>query len=143
MGKRFLSVHDRGNLTLPADIRRQYDRMNVSDSSRIVQLVLTAGLGYTSFHAHGIQTDVYFVSPTVMRGRTVLEVQRTFRLAYVIPIPGSPQPTTVDWKATSVDRDTLRVEAYQVVWLSGQPSFGATWHADFKRIAEGAEGTSR
>lgn len=24
MGKRFLRVHDRGNLTLPADIRRQY-----------------------------------------------------------------------------------------------------------------------
>ncbi|MEO6797060.1 MAG: AbrB/MazE/SpoVT family DNA-binding domain-containing protein [Candidatus Dormibacter sp.] len=24
MAKRFLSVHDRGNLTLPADIRRQY-----------------------------------------------------------------------------------------------------------------------
>lgn len=104
---------------------------------RAMELVMTAGLGHTTFHAHGIKTDVYYVSPAMMRGRTTLEVQRSFQLLHVIPIAGSPQPTTVDWSAVLADSNTLRVQAYQVVWLSGEPSFGATWHADFTRITRG------
>lgn len=112
---------------------------------RALEVALNMGIGYTQFHARGIQSDVYVVAPTVMRGRTALEIDRTFRLAYLIPIPASAEPTTVDWKAYSTEnRDILRVEAYQVVWWSsGSPSFGATWHADFKRVAQRADESSR
>jgi hypothetical protein len=103
---------------------------------RALEVALTLGLGYTSFHCHGLQTDVYSVSPTTMRGRTTLAVVRSFRLLYVLPIPLPSQPTKVDWKVTLTGPDALRVEAYQVVYLSDAPSFAGTWHADFTRSAE-------
>jgi hypothetical protein len=103
---------------------------------RAVELIGTMGLGHTAFHAHGLQTDIFSATMDAMRGRTTLQVQRKFEFLHVIPIPISPQPTVVDWRATLPDPDTLRVQAYQVVWLDGGPSFGATWHADFSRLAD-------
>lgn len=47
MGKRFLSVHDRGNLTLPADIRRQY-RLDEPG----VQIEVVTREGVIELHPH-------------------------------------------------------------------------------------------
>jgi len=106
----------------------------VPPAKRAVEVALTLGLGYTSFKAHGIKTDIYSISPTQMRGRTTLDVDRTFHFLYFIPFEVSPQPSVVDWKGTMTDPETVHLEAYQVLWLSGQAAFGGTWHADFKRL---------
>jgi hypothetical protein len=105
----------------------------VPPAIRALDLAIHLGLGYSSYRAHGLKTDVYVVTPTAMRGRTVLEVENKFHLLYAIPIGDSSQPARVDWYARLIDRDTVRIDAYQVAWTQGRVEYGAIWHAFFKR----------
>jgi hypothetical protein len=100
---------------------------------RALEVAMNLGLGYTTFRAHGIKTVIYSMSPGAMHGRTTVDVDPTAHLLFVIPIKGAPQPSQVEWKAILVDRDTVHVNAYQVLWFSGQLVLGGTWHADFTR----------
>jgi hypothetical protein len=69
-------------------------------------------------------------------GRTTLDVDPTWHFLHIIPVDASAQPSKIDWKATLINAQTIRVEAYRVLWAFGSARFGATWHADFKRIGD-------
>jgi hypothetical protein len=43
-------------------------------------------LGYRSFKAHGISTDIYSITPTRIHGRTQLSVTATDHWLYFIPV---------------------------------------------------------
>lgn len=111
----------------------------VPAARRALEIVLALGLGYTSFVAHGVHTDVYEVGPTYLRGRTTLEVDPTFHLFYVVPIGATAQATKVDWIGEPTDRGTILLHAYQALFIDGNLRFAATWHAEFHRIPESSE----
>ena len=103
---------------------------------RALEVTLTLGLGYSTYVARGIHTDVYAVGPTYLRGRSTLEVDPTFHLLFLIPIEATPQATEVDWIAGPADRGTIELHAYQVLFINGKMMFAATWHAEFHRVAD-------
>jgi len=109
-------------------------RIYVSPMKRAREIALTLGLAHTSFLAHGIATEIYAVDATTIRARTTLEVDPTVHLFHVIPIEVSPQSSHIDWHATLIDAQTIRIKAYQVLWAQGKPMFSATWHGYFWRI---------
>lgn len=106
----------------------------ISPGNRAVDLAMNLGLAHMSFVARGVKTEIYSITPTGARGRTTLEVDPTWHFLHIIPVDVSAQPSKVDWKATVIDAQTIRIEAYQVHWAFGAASFGATWHADFKPV---------
>ena len=106
----------------------------ISPAGRARDLTLSLGLAHQSFTAHGIKTDVYSVNAAALRARTTLDVDPTLHLFHVIPMQLAPEPSQVDWHAAVIDAQTIRIEAYQVLWAYGKPMFSATWHADFARI---------
>jgi hypothetical protein len=108
----------------------------VPAAKRALEVTMTLGLGYASYVAHGIHTDVYSVGETQIRGRSTLEVDPTFHLLFLIPIDVTPQATKVDWIAGPTDRGTIELHAYQVLFINGKLMFAATWHAEFHRVAD-------
>jgi hypothetical protein len=105
-------------------------------AKRVLEVTLTLGLGYATYVARGIHTDVYSVAETHLRGRSTLEVDPTFHLLFVVPIEMTPQATKVDWIAAPTDRGTIELHAYQALFINGKLMFAATWHAEFHRTVD-------
>jgi hypothetical protein len=106
----------------------------IPPARRVIEQLLVLGLGHHTFRAESIHTDIHFVSPTTMRGRTTLNVMPTFRVFHLFPVSLDNQPTKLDWSAVLVGPNAINVSAYQVLWAFGGPAFGAAWHAHFERI---------
>jgi bifunctional DNA-binding transcriptional regulator/antitoxin component of YhaV-PrlF toxin-antitoxin module len=70
MAKRFLSVHDRGNLTLPADIRRKYglDKPGVQ-----VEVVARAGVIELRPHVAVPASQAWYWQPGWQEGERAVD----------------------------------------------------------------------
>ena len=70
MAKRFLSVHDRGNLTLPADIRRQYglDKPGVQ-----VEVIARAGVIELRPHVAVPASQAWYWHPAWQEGERAVD----------------------------------------------------------------------
>lgn len=106
----------------------------VSPTARAVDVLLHLGLGYSSYTAHGISTDVYAVTANQFYGRTNLVLDATNHWFYFIPTH-TQEPSQVDVVATLVNQDTLLVRANQVIYLGGLAMW-ESWHCLFHRVRE-------
>lgn len=105
----------------------------MSVGGRALDWLIHLGLGFRTFGAHGINTDIYAITPTKMRGRTNLAIDYTDHWLYVLPSRGE-YPSQVDWIATAEGQGTVKVRGEQVITLSGMRMWGE-WHADFHRTS--------
>ena len=91
-------------------------------------------LGFNTFKAHGVSTDVYQVTLTHIRARTTLQLDITFHLFLLFPIHQGPQFSQVDWEATSEGSNLLLAKADEVFDYNGQLIMAGSWHGYFHRI---------
>jgi len=108
-------------------------QVRISAGGHALDVLGHLGLGFSTFAAHGISTDVYAVTPTRMRARTKLVVVLTDHLLYLIPVH-TGEPSEVDWTARITGPDTLLLEAEQIIVTSGLRMWGG-WHATFHRVS--------
>ncbi len=108
--------------------------ITVNFSGRVVDLLIHFGLGYTSFEAHGVKTDIYKVTRDQIYGRCALVLVATDHWFYFIP-SHSTEPSQADIVGTLVTPDTLLLQANQVISLGSLKMWG-TWHAFFHRVNE-------
>jgi hypothetical protein len=101
-------------------------------AARAVDWLMHLGLGYSTFAAHGISTDIYGITPTAIHGRTTLALTQTEHWLYFIP-SRTEQPSQVDWVATLTGPDTAVMQADQVIINNGFKMWG-TWHGTFRRM---------
>jgi len=106
--------------------------IKVTAGGRALDLLMHLGLGFSTFLAHGVSTDVFAVTSTQIHARTTLAVVQTEHWLYVIPAH-TEQQSQVDWIATLVGPDLVLLNAQQVISNSGLRLWG-TWHGLFHRI---------
>lgn len=114
--------------------------VRVSAGGRAIDWALHLGLGFRTFRAKGIDTDIFGITSSKIRGRTNLVIEHTDHWFYVLPVRGG-DPSQVDWMATLTGPDTLRLKAEQVMLVSGMRMWGE-WHADFRRLPGGLRPSS-
>jgi hypothetical protein len=108
--------------------------VRISVAAHALDVLAHLGLGFSTFAAHGINTDLYAITPTRMRGRTDLVVVHTDHWLYVLPAH-TGQPSEVDWTARQTGPDAVLIEAQQIILNSGLRMWGG-WHAVFHRVAD-------
>jgi hypothetical protein len=108
--------------------------VRISVAVHALDVLSHLGLGFSTFAAHGISTDLYAITPTRMRARTDLVVVQTDHWLYVIPAH-SGWPSEVDWTARLTGPDAVLIEAQQIILNSGLRTWGG-WHAVFHRVAD-------
>ncbi|HKV53691.1 MAG TPA: hypothetical protein VJN94_03525 [Candidatus Binataceae bacterium] len=106
----------------------------ISAKGRALDLVYHLGLGFSTFKAHGIRTDILAVTQTTIRARMELDIVQTDHWLYLIP-SHADQPSQVDEVFTLESDDTALVRAEQVIFLNGLKMWG-TWHGVFHRLEE-------
>jgi hypothetical protein len=114
-------------------IELQSAEIMVSRQARIFDIARHLGLGYTTFRARGIKTDVYLVTTDTLRSRSYVDVEATDHLLYLIPIQFH-EHMVEDEVSKLTDSNTLEMHARFVLGPSGKSMWG-NWHADFQRVA--------
>jgi hypothetical protein len=108
--------------------------VNIGFKGHVMDWMLHLGLGFSTFKAHGVKTQVFGLTPTEIHARTELVITQTEHWLYVIPSK-SDQPSEVDWLVTLTAPDTTTVQGRQVISVSGLNMWGS-WHGTFRRITE-------
>ncbi len=105
--------------------------VRINPSARVLDWLVHFGLGYSTFKAHGIDTDIYRVTARQIYGRSNLVIDLTDHWLYLIP-SHTQEPSQVDVVATLVGPNTMLVQANQVIFLENLKMWG-TWHGFFHR----------
>jgi hypothetical protein len=114
-------------------IQFQSAEITISRQARIHDIGHQLGLGYTTFKARGIKTDVLLTRTDALRSRSDIDVEGTEHLFYLIPIHFHERMVE-DEVSTLENTNTLRMNARFLLHADGQNMWG-TWHADFYRVA--------
>lgn len=114
-------------------IELQSAEIKISRRARIRDIARQLGLGYTTFSARGIKTDVYLVTTDTLRSRTYIDLKATEHLFYLIPIHFH-EDMVEDEVSRLLDSGRLEVRARFLVSAYGSSMWG-TWHSDFQRVA--------
>ena len=109
-------------------------QVRIHPGARAIDWLMHFGLGFSTYNAHGLHTDIYAISPVNIHGRTTLALTQTEHWLYVIP-SRHEQPSEVDWIVTLIRPDTALIEASQVIYDKDFRMWG-TWHGTFHRMAE-------
>jgi hypothetical protein len=107
----------------------------INAKGRVLDLLLHLGLGFSTYKAHGVNTDIFSMTQTSIHARTRLDIVMTQHWLYVIPTH-TDEPSQVDEIFTLKTPDTALVQAQQVIYLAGLKMWG-TWHGDFHRLPSG------
>lgn len=94
-----------------------YAEVTINAKGRALDVIGHLGLGYSSFVAHSLNSDVYNIAPTEVRAETDLSITQTDHWLYVIPSK-SEQPSQILWVASLISPDTLLIKADQVTVYS-------------------------
>ncbi len=108
-------------------------QVRVSAKAHALDILVHLGLGYSTYDAHGVQTDIFSIDPGRIYARTTLVIIDTTHWLYVIPMR-TPQPAAAEEIVTLVGTDTLLVRARMIVAFGGLKMWG-TWHAYFHRVS--------
>ena len=107
----------------------------ISPAKRVLDLALNLGLNYNTATAHGINTDIFSISPTMIHARTNLTVVIRAHLLLIVPVDALSEPVIDDETVTLETQNVTKVSARQVLMIDGKPQYSATWHAYFNRVA--------
>ena len=108
--------------------------VKIGFKGHVVDWLLHRGLGFSTFKARGVTTEVFGVTPLEIHARTNLKITQTEHWLYVIP-SDTDQPSEVDWLATLTAPDTTLVQGRQVISISGLNMWGS-WHGTFRRVTD-------
>jgi hypothetical protein len=108
--------------------------VKIGFKGHVIDWLLHLGLGFSTFKAHGVATEVFGATPLEIHARTTLVITQTDHWLYVIP-SHTDQPSEVDWLATLTAPDTTLVQGRQVISISGLNMWGS-WHGTFRRITD-------
>jgi hypothetical protein len=109
----------------------------INPKGRVLDVLLHLGLGFSTYKAHGVSTDIFSVTQSSIHARTQLDIVMTEHWLYVIP-SHTDEPSQVDEFFTLKSPDTALIQAQQVIFLNGLKMWG-TWHGDFHRLAIGEQ----
>lgn len=107
--------------------------VRISVGARALDWAMHLALGYRTFVAHGIKTDIYAITPTQMRGRTDLVLINTDHWLYLFSTE-SKSESQVDWIATDTGAESIKVQAEQVLKTPTGLHLWGGWHAVFHRL---------
>ena len=69
--------------------------VTISAKARVLDWLMHLGLGFSTFKAHGISTNIFSVTPVSIHARTQLDIVMTDHLLYLIP-KHTDEPSEVD-----------------------------------------------
>ena len=67
----------------------------INAKGRVLDLLLHLGLGFSTYKAHGVNTDIFSMTQTSIHARTRLDIVMTQHWLYVIPTH-TDEPSQVD-----------------------------------------------
>ena len=103
----------------------------VPPEKRILDVTLQLGLGYSTFEAHSIHTDIYSVTPARMHLRFQLTLAVKEHFFFILPVHMGDERLVEEVIATPIGTREALVESREVIYYEGEPAWSATWHAYF------------